>query len=70
MSDIIDEASATEALYLADALARQQKSATRLQHTGKCHWCEADIDTGIFCDADCAADHEYEQKIRSKQYAS
>ena len=66
--DEADLAFEWEQRNLAQALAAQRKRDSRLQPTGSCHNCESPVaDTGhLFCDADCAADWEYEHALRRK----
>ncbi|EEW6789667.1 TPA: hypothetical protein O3G95_004726 [Salmonella enterica subsp. enterica serovar Saintpaul str. CFSAN004147] len=47
---------------------REQARASRLTFTGKCHYCEEPIGTGIYCDADCAEWHRQEQDAMKRKY--
>lgn len=35
-----------------------------LPETGACNWCDAIIEKGYFCDADCRDDHEKSKIMR------
>ncbi|MCE1279256.1 hypothetical protein [Klebsiella pneumoniae] len=47
---------------------RQQARANSRTYTGKCHYCEEPIGTGIYCDAECAAWHREEQAAQARKY--
>ncbi|EJL0021422.1 hypothetical protein NL096_004205 [Salmonella enterica] len=47
---------------------RQMARSTSREHTGKCHYCEEPISTGIYCDADCAAWHREEQAAMARKF--
>lgn len=36
------------------------------QPRGKCLFCQAKVDVGLYCDDDCKTDYEREQLIKSK----
>lgn len=58
MADIYDTASKVEELNREQAL-QAHRNAPRLQPTGRCHNCGEPVPAGgLFCDADCSADHE------------
>lgn len=62
-ADIASELQAREIKMARDATANSSK-AKHLPATGKCHYCEADVADGVrFCDEDCAADWEREQRL-------
>ena len=66
--DEADLASEREQPNMAHALAEQRRRDVRLQPVGSCHNCENTEAIGdrLFCDADCAADWEYEHALRRK----
>ena len=66
--DEADLAFEWEQRNLAHALAEQRRRDVRLQPVGSCHNCENTEAIGdrLFCDADCAADWEYEHALRRK----
>lgn len=68
MADEADLAFDSEQRHLAQALAAQRRSGGLLQPIGCCHYCAnaQAIDDRLFCDADCAADWEYENALRRK----
>ncbi|EDV2726018.1 hypothetical protein YV85_001072 [Salmonella enterica subsp. enterica] len=73
MSDYVDEIdSSVEREETIKELAiqgiRQQANATSLTYTGKCHYCQEPINSGIYCDADCAAWHREEQAAQARKY--
>jgi hypothetical protein len=72
MPDIFDDASATEALFLAAELAAHQRvaAAAVVQPTGRCHSCGAPIEHGRFCDSYCRDDHERLQAAKVRNGAS
>lgn len=52
--DDADRAQKETDLELSLALQNREQE---LPETGACHWCEAIIDQGHFCDSDCRDDH-------------
>lgn len=75
MPDEIDLASEQSERWLAQALANQAANGSaRLTPKGSCHYCETDFDKKdpdfekkLFCDKDCAADHEEEQRLKNRR---
>lgn len=60
MSDFVDNSDIIEEKLKAQRIAaiRQQASAQNLPRIGKCHWCDEPVEpVKVFCDADCAHDH-------------
>ena len=54
-----------EQLLIQEGLHRAKQQNLKLRPYGKCHNCEEKVGTGmVFCDSDCAEDHE---KIRKAQ---
>jgi hypothetical protein len=68
MADIADLAFDSEQRHFMSALAAQRSKRTGLLPTGACHNCGNSEGVGVrlFCDADCAADWEYEDTLRRK----
>ena len=68
MADEADLAFDSEQRHLTQALAAQRRRGGALQAVGHCHYCGSDdgIADRLFCDADCAADWEYEDKLRKR----
>ena len=68
MADEADLAFDSEQRHLTQALAAQRRRSGALQAVGHCHYCgnEDGIESRLFCDADCAADWEYEDKLRKR----
>jgi len=68
MADEADLAFDSEQRHLTQALAAQRKRSAVLQPVGCCHNCGNNEDLGgrLFCDADCAADWEYQDGLRRR----
>lgn len=67
MADEADLAFDSEQRHLTQALAAQRKRCSVLQPVGSCHFCGNDDGIKhLFCDADCAADWEYQDAVRRK----
>jgi hypothetical protein len=68
MADEADLAFDSEQSYLTQAIAAQRSVRGVLQPTGYCHNCGNDdgIAQRLFCDADCAADWEYQDSLRRR----
>ncbi|MBG9390579.1 hypothetical protein [Caenimonas aquaedulcis] len=66
--DEADLAFDAEQRHFAQALAAQRSRAGRLRPIGSCHYCEEQVteQDRLFCNADCAADWEYENSLRTK----
>lgn len=64
MADQFDMASERETRDRELAIKLQLAStAPVLRRTGRCHNCDEPLTTGgLFCDADCSADHELRQR--------
>lgn len=62
MPDFIDRSVEHQEELLQRDIERAKKvdPATRLSPMGRCHFCRERLDNDkmLFCDADCAADHE------------
>jgi hypothetical protein len=61
-----DLAAANEQFHLEVSLAQQQnRGAAGLKKKGICHYCSGPVKPEqLFCDEDCAEDHEYERRRR------
>ena len=67
MADEADLAFDSEQRHLMHALAAQRRRKAVLQPTGCCHNCGSEgLEQRLFCDADCAADWEYQDALRRK----
>ncbi len=68
MADEADLAFDSEQRHLAQALAAQRRTGGLLQPIGCCHYCASTeaMQERLFCDADCAADWEYENSVRRR----
>ncbi len=73
MADEIDLANEQAERWLSQALAARS-NGPKLQPRGSCHYCESEFDTlepdaskKLFCDADCAADYEREQRLKARR---
>ncbi len=68
MADEADLAFDSEQRHLTMALAAQRSRSAALRPAGHCHHCGEDAAIGerLFCDADCAADWEYEENLRRR----
>lgn len=68
MADEADLAFDSEQRHLRSALAAQRSRSAALKPVGCCHNCGHDEGLGgrLFCDADCAADWEYQDSLRRK----
>lgn len=67
MADEFDIASALEEQQRQQALDRHRAAMAdrRLAVTGQCHNCGEHLPAGgLFCDADCSADHELRTRRR------
>jgi hypothetical protein len=66
--DEADLAFDSEQRYLSVALAAQRSRKGGLGPIGSCHNCRNDEDMGqrLFCDAECAADWEYQDSLRKR----
>lgn len=74
MPDEIDLASEQEQMWLSKAIANAVHGAPRLAPKGQCYFCEATFDKAspdaskkLFCDADCASDHERETRLKNRR---
>jgi hypothetical protein len=67
MADEADLAFDSEQRHLTHALAAQRSRHAALRPMGTCHNCGTEgIAERLFCDADCAADWEYQDSLRRK----
>ena len=66
--DEADLAFDSEQRYLTQALAAQRVGRGVLRAVGSCHNCgnTEGVAERLFCDADCAADWEYEDSLRRR----
>ena len=66
--DEADLAFDSEQRYLTQALAAQRMQPGRLSPAGCCHNCgnSESIGDRLFCDADCAADWDYQDRLRRR----
>lgn len=71
MADEADLANEQADRWLARALATATAQGTRLAPKGECHYCEAPFNMKdpqeakkLYCDSDCAADHEKEERLK------
>ncbi len=74
MADEVDLANEQAERWLNQSLARMSQGNPRLAPLGKCHYCDSDFDSKdpdfarkLFCDSDCAADYEEEQRLRNRR---
>lgn len=59
MADFADKASELQAAEIEASLAAAKK-ATGLARTGRCHNCDEEVEPEqIYCDGECAEEHEY-----------
>lgn len=63
MTDTFDEASNIEDLERT-LLIQAVRNRKEMPFTGRCLYCNAEIDKGRYCDASCRDDHELEQRVR------
>ena len=68
MADEADLAFDSEQRHLSQALAAQRMRSGKLEPIGYCYHCgnEDGIAGRLFCDAECAADWEYQDKLRRR----
>lgn len=68
MADEADLAFDSEQRHLTQALAAQRKRGSVLQPVGSCHNCGnvEGIEVRLFCDSDCAADWDYQDRLRRR----
>lgn len=65
-----DMATRQEALFLADALARQQQAARAPREPGRCLNCRQPcLPRAVYCDEECRADHEHRVRTLRRQGA-
>lgn len=62
--DDADRAQAEIELELSIALKNREQEPVEPE-TGLCHWCEAIIGVGKFCDSDCRDDYDKDKIMRS-----
>ena len=74
MADEIDLANEQADRWLQQSLAATRVTTRKLVPRGNCHFCEAafpvaDADSAkkLFCDSECAADYEEEQRLRNRR---
>ena len=71
MPDEIDLANEQADRWLQQSLAATRATSRELQPRGTCHYCEAEFGVAetqkLFCDLDCAKDHEAERKMRNRR---
>lgn len=74
MADEVDNANETAEKWLKIRLEEQAAAAkaNRLQPKGVCYYCETeltgkDADKRLFCDKDCAADYDEEQRLLKRR---
>ena len=67
MADEADLAFYAEQEHLTGALSAQHRHRPLPRPVGYCHHCGSpDVGVRLFCDSDCAADWEYQDKLRRK----
>jgi hypothetical protein len=66
MSDEADNAEVTSELFLRVACRTKHKE---LQHSGSCHNCDAVLDKGCFCDAECREDWTNRSRLKDRDHA-
>lgn len=65
--DVIDEAQATEGLFLAVALRNARAAGEGLKPVGRCYYCDGFLVAGrLFCDADCRDDWQRERAAKQR----
>lgn len=58
MSDIIDKSTRQQELIL-ESLIQQRAEVPKLFHSGRCHFCDEDVESPkLFCNGDCADDYD------------
>lgn len=58
MSDILDK-SARQQEVIMESLLKVRRDVPDIVPTGKCHYCDEDIEMPkLFCDGDCADDYD------------
>ena len=68
MSDEIDMANDLAELALNIALRNMSTAVRKLEPKGACYYCEGKVTPlQLYCDSDCASDHEKEQKIKARR---
>lgn len=74
MADEIDIANEQSERWLNQALANIGKGTPRLAPRGTCYYCDTAFDVAdpasarkLFCDSDCAKDHEEEQRLLKRR---
>jgi hypothetical protein len=67
MADEADLAFYAEQGHLTQALAARPQHGPAPRPAGYCHnCCSTDVGVRLFCDSDCAADWEYQDRLRRK----
>ena len=64
MADQADIAARND--FTEEALARRKNAVLKTELRGRCLNCDAQLDKGLYCDADCREDYEYQQRVKSK----
>jgi len=64
--DIADQAQQQSDLSLEIAISNLRKNEPSLLYTGSCHYCDALVEKGCFCDSDCRDDYEKQAKLSVK----
>lgn len=68
MADIVDQAEKYHEETLANALALNAKAVKALQPTGRCHFCDEEVEPRLrYCDSDCRdlAERHHAAKVRN-----
>lgn len=73
MADEVDIANQQAARWLQQSLEAARKSSNTLAPKGACHYCDTAFEPSephasrkLFCDSECAADYEREQKLKNR----
>lgn len=73
MADEVDIANQQAARWLQQSLEAARKTSNKMAPKGACYYCdtvftaqEAHADKKLFCDSDCAADYEREQRLKNR----
>lgn len=64
MADVIDIANDLAEMERNQAIRDARRATTWLHYVGRCWNCDEPLEEGLFCDADCASDHELRSRMK------
>jgi hypothetical protein len=68
MADEIDQANELADLALNIAIRNLRSTTKKVDPTGVCHYCEAEVGPlQLYCDSECASEHANEQRLKNRR---